>query len=389
MTVGGEVTVESKTTQNQHKEPLKKLTFNPDKEFLTELHRRVEEYFRSTGLPKKGGWRVCLKAAIILTCFFAAYGMLLFVAQNIWQGLALAILLALSITAIGFNIQHDGGHRSFSEHLWVNRLAAMTMDMVGASSYVWHQKHAILHHNYVNITGYDPDIDLSGLGRLSPHQAWHWCYRWQHLYMWVLYGLLIIKWQWAADFRNLISGRIHRHPIPRPKGWDLVVFIIGKTIFFILGFGLPLLYHPLWVVLFFYAVVVITMGVPLSVVFQLPHCVGQADFPLPNEDTNQMKNPWAVHQAQVTLDFDRHSPIKTWLLGGLNFHLEHHLFPGICHVNYPGMSKAVEETCRKFGVKYAEHRSFWTGLVEHYRWLRKMGRPVALSGRLTFPGDEY
>jgi linoleoyl-CoA desaturase len=376
MTGGGEDTVELKTTQNQPKEMAQKLTFNPDKEFLTELHRRVDEYFRSTGLPKKGGWRVYLKAAIILTCFFASYWMLLFVAQNIWQGLVFAILLALLTTAIGFNIQHDGGHRSFSEHLWVNRLAAMTMDMVGASSYVWHQKHSLLHHNYVNITGYDPDIDLSGAGRLSPHQKWFWFYRWQHQYIWFLYGLLVMKWQLVADFRNLISGRIHRHRIPRPKGWDLLIFIIGKTIFFILAFGLPLLYHPLWVVLFFYAVVVLLMGVPLSVVFQLPHCVGQADFPLPSEDTNQMKNSWAVHQDQVTLGFDRHSPIKTWLLGGLNFHLEHHLFPGVCHVNYPGLAGAVEETCRKFGVKYAEHRSFWTGLVEHYRWLRKMGMPV-------------
>ena len=203
---GGEDTVESKTTQNQHKEPLQKLTFNPDKEFLTELHHRVEEYFRSTGLPKKGGWRVSLKAAVILTCFLAVYWMLLFVAQNIWQGLVFAILLALLTTAIGFNIQHDGGHRSFSEHLWVNRLAAMTMDMVGASSYVWHQKHSLLHHNYVNITGYDPDIDLSGAGRLSPHQKWFWFYRWQHQYIWFLYGLLVMKWQLVADFRNLISA---------------------------------------------------------------------------------------------------------------------------------------------------------------------------------------
>ena len=288
------------------------------------------------------------------------------------------------ITAIGFNIQHDGGHRAFSQHLWVNRLAAMTMDMVGASSYVWHQKHAILHHNYVNITGYDPDIDLGGLGRLSPHQKWSWFYRWQHWYVWFLYGVMVIKWHLFDDFRNVISGRIYRHRMPRPKGWDLLIFIFGKIVFFILAFGLPILYHSLWAVLFFYAVVTLVMGVPLSAVFQLPHCTALADFPLPIQETNQMKNPWAVHQAQVTVGFDRQSPIKTWLLGGLNFHLEHHLFPGICHVNYPAMAKIVEETCRKLGVKYAEaeHRSFWTGLVEHYRWLKKW---EYLTGKTALP----
>jgi linoleoyl-CoA desaturase len=93
-----------------------------------------------------------------------------------------------------------------------------------------------------------------------------------------------------------------------------------------------------------------------------------------------MKNPWAVHQAQVTLDYDRHSRVRTWFFGGLNYHLEHHLFPSICHINYPGMSRVVEETCREFGVKYGQHRSFWTGLAEHYRWLREMGKPSPQLG---------
>ena len=372
---GAEEAAASTMIQKQHEEPLQRLTFNPDKEFLTELHHSVNEYFRSTGRPQKGGWQVCLKAATILACFFTAYVMLVFFAQTIWLGLAFAILLSLLITAIGFNIQHDGGHRAFSQHLWVNRLAAMTMDMVGASSYVWHQKHAILHHNYVNITGYDPDIDLGGLGRFSPHQEWSWFYHWQHRYVWFLYGVMVIKWHLFDDFRNVISGRIYHHRMPRPKGWNLFIFTFGKIVFFTLAFGLPMLYHSLWAVLFFYAVVTLVMGVPLSAVFQLPHCTALADFPLPAQETNQMKNSWAVHQAQVTVGFDRHSPVKTWLLGGLNFHLEHHLFPGICHVNYPAVTKIVEETCRKFGVKYAEHRTFWTGLKEHYRWLQKMGIP--------------
>jgi linoleoyl-CoA desaturase len=375
MTHGGEVTGKPNKIQSLHQEPPQRLKFNPDTKFLAELHRRVDDLFMHTGRPRRGGWRIWLKSAIILACFFTSYALLVFAAQTIWQGLSLAVLLALFTTAIGFNIQHDGGHRAFSEHLWANRLAAMTMDMIGASSYVWHEKHAILHHNYVNITGYDPDIDLGGLGRLSPHQKWSRFYRWQHRYMWFLYGVMLVKWQLFDDFQNLISGRIYRHQMRRPKGWDLVIFATGKTIFFMLALVLPLLYHPLWTVLLFYAVVVLMMGIPLSVVFQLPHCTELAGFPLPDRETNQMRNPWAVHQAQVTVDFDRHSPVRTWFLGGLNFHLEHHLFPGICHVNYPFLAKVVEETCREFGVKYAEHRTFWTGLTEHYHWLQKMGKP--------------
>ncbi len=369
-----------KTKVDRNRQLAETLRFNTDRTFHEKLHHAVDEYFRSTGRQKRGGWQIYIKSCVILACFFLSYLLLVFLAQNVWQGLVLAIILSSSITAIGFNIQHDGGHQSFSDHRLVNRLAAMTMDLVGASSYMWHWKHAMFHHNYVNITGYDPDIDLGGLGRLSPHQEWLWFYRWQHLYMWVLYGLLVVKWQLFDDLKNLMTGRIYRHRMPRPKGTDLLIFIAGKLSFVTLAFMIPLFYHPPGAVVFFYLVTVLTMGVPLSIVFQLPHCMERADFPLPVGDTGLMENPWAVHQARVTLDFDRYSPVRTWLLGGLNFHIEHHLFLGVCHTNYPGISKLVEEACRQAGVEYAEHSSIWAGLAEHYRWLKKMGMPDHIRG---------
>src|SRR5208337_3336501 len=81
-------------------------------------------------------------------------------------------------SGIGFNIMHDGGHRAFSEHRWVNKLAAMTLDLIGASSHVWHWRHAMFHHNYVNVAGYDPDIDLGVFARFAPHQKRLWFHRW-------------------------------------------------------------------------------------------------------------------------------------------------------------------------------------------------------------------
>ncbi len=362
-----------------------RLKFNGNLEFQIALHRSVDDYFLRTGRPKRDNWQIYLKAAILLSFYFSSYIVLVFFARSLWQGLTCAVVLALSMTGIGFNIMHDGGHYSFSEHRWVNKLAAMTLDLIGASSYVWHWKHAMYHHNYVNIVGYDPDIDLSKFARFAPHQKRLWFHRWQHLYIWALYALLTAKFHLYSDFYHLISGRVHTHPMPRPKDWNLVTFIGGKVFFFAMAFVLPLFYHPFPVVVFYYAVVVLIMGIPLSVVFQLPHCTGRSDFPLPDKASYEMKNPWAIHQAQVTLDYDRHSRTRTWFFGGLNFHLEHHLFPSICHVNYPGMAKVVEETCREFGVKYAEHRTFWIGLAEHYRWLKEMGRSEAPQERFREP----
>ena len=353
------------------------LKFGNDNAFQLELRQRVKEYFRTTGRRQRDCWQMYLKTAILVAGFAVSYVLLVFVAQTWWHGLPLAILLGLSAAGIGFNIQHDGGHQAYSNYPWVNKLMAMTLELIGGSSYLWRWKHVVFHHTYVNITGHDTDIDLGILGRLTPHQKRLAYHRWQHFYLWPLYGLLAIKWQLVDDFQKLISGRISNQRFPRPKGWELVIFVAGKAIFFTVAFGIPLLFHSLGAVLVYYVVAALVLGTVLSVVFQAAHCVEEAEFPLPREETGRIEHAWAVHQAETAVDFARRSRVVAWLLGGLNFQIEHHLFPRISHVNYPALSRLVEETCRDFGIKYAEHRSFRAGMVSHFRWLRRMGMPSA------------
>ena len=353
----------------------KGLKFENDRAFQLELRRRVDEFFLVSGRRQRDCWQMYVKTAVLLSGFGALYWLLVFVAQTWWQGLLLAVLLGLSAAGIGFNIQHDGGHQAYSNHPWVNTLMAMTLELIGGSSYLWRWKHVVFHHTYVNITGHDTDIDLGILARLTPHQERRAYHRWQHYYLWPLYGLLAIKWQLVDDFRKLISGRISNQPFPRPRGWELAVFVAGKAIFLTLAFGIPFWFHSAAAVLFYYAVAGVVTGIVLSVVFQTAHCVEEAEFPLPREDTGRIEHPWAIHQADTTVDFARRSRLVTWLVGGLNFQIEHHLLPRISHVNYPVLSRLVEDTCRDFGIKYAEHGSFRAGIASHFRWLRRMGRP--------------
>lgn len=354
----------------------RRLTFGRDNTFQIELRRRVDDYFRSTGRRQRDCPQMYLKTAIILAAFAGLYALLVFASSNWWQSLTLAILLGLSMAAIGFNIEHDGSHQSYSSHAWINRLMAMTMDLIGASSYVWHWKHVVVHHTYVNITGHDADIDVGPLGRLTPHQKRLTFHRWQQFYLWPLYGVNVIKWHLYDDFRDVILGRIGSQRMPRPKRWELVSFIGAKSVFLAMAFVVPLLFHRVWTVFLFYSVTVIVAGMVVSVVFQLAHCVEQAEFPMPREDSSALENSWAIHQVETTVDFARRSRLESWLLGGLNFQIEHHLFPRVCHVNYPAISQLVEQTCREFGVKYREHSSFRAGLASHFRWLRRMGTPV-------------
>ncbi len=355
--------------------PTKSLSFGHDTAFQVALRRRVSEYFCTTGRRPRDCWQMYVKTLILLIGFATSYVLLVFVAQTWAQGLLLATLLGLFATGIGLNIQHDGGHRAYSNHAWVNRLMAMTLELLGGSSYLWRWKHGVFHHTYVNVTGHDTDIDLGPLARLAPHQERLPFHRWQHVYLWPLYGLLAIKWQCVDDFRKFLRGRINEHRVPRPKGRELMIFVAGKAVFFALAFGIPLQFHALAVVLGFYAVSGIVTGFLLSVVFQVAHCVEEAEFPVPRASTGRIDHAWAVHQAETTVNFCRHSRIVSWLVGGLNFQIEHHLFPRISHVHYPAISRLVEQTCREFGIRYTVHRSFWAGIGSHFRWLRRMGMP--------------
>jgi linoleoyl-CoA desaturase len=344
--------------------------------FYKELKRRVDAYFTDTGKDPRDAWQMYLKTAIVIAWFVGAYLLLVFVAQNWWQGVLASLTLGLGMAAIGFNIQHDGGHRAYSRFNLINKMMAMTIDLLGGSSYVWNIKHNSIHHTYANITGHDDDIDVGILARLSPHQKRLPFHRLQHFYMWPLYGLIAVKWQLFDDFFNVAIGKIGNHKLARPKGWDLVLFLFGKAFFYTIAFVIPLMFHKWYIALGFYGLVNLFNGVVLSTVFQLAHCVEEAQFPMPDEATNAMETHWAVHQIETTVDFARRSKVLTWLLGGLNYQVEHHLFHKICHVHYPALSKVVEETCREYEIKYNEHKTFMAGVISHFRWLKRMGLPA-------------
>jgi linoleoyl-CoA desaturase len=354
----------------------RKVKFASADGFQQAIKARVDRYFRYTRQSPRDCATMYLKTATILLWFFASWALLVFAVSNVWLAVALAISVGFAIAAVGFNIQHDGGHRAYSRHNWLNRIMGATLDLIGGSSYVWDHKHNTVHHTYANITGHDDDIEVGILARLSPHQPRYKFHRVQHWYLWVLYGLLPLKWQIWDDFYHVARGKIGNHPFQRPKGKELAIFIGGKIAFFSLAIGIPLLFHPFWIVFAFYALSQLVNGVLISIVFQLAHVVEDAQFPMPDPNTNKMDTHWAVHQVLTTVDFSRKNRLVSWFMGGLNFQIEHHLFPRICHIHYRKLSRLVEKTCKDFGIQYNAHRSFVAGVASHYRWLRQMGRPV-------------
>ena len=317
---------------------------------------------------------MAVKTAVVLGGLVASYLLLLLgYAQNGWQAALVSIALGFAMAVVGFNVPHDACHGAYSSHPRVNRWMALTLDLMGASSYVWSWKHNVAHHSHPNVVGRDVDIDVQPLCRMAPSQPrrpWH---QFQHLYVWILYGLLGFKWQFIDDFKDLARGRIGAQRIPRPRGWSLVSFIGGKLFFFTWALVLPLCLHPPAGVAFCFVLATASLGLTSAVTFQLAHVVEEVAF-AESEGFQGTSTEWAVHQVRTTADFAPDCRWLTWLLGGLNFQIEHHLFPRLCHLQLGRIAPIVREVCREHGVTYHVHQSAWAALASHVRLMRQLGR---------------
>jgi linoleoyl-CoA desaturase len=196
--------------------------------------------------------------------------------------------------------------------------------------------------------------------------------------MWLLYGVVPIKWQLWDDFVEVIRGQVGEHRVPRPRGGELALFVAGKIWFFAMAFAIPTLVHPLWQVLLAYAATGAVLGVLLGTTFQLAHCVPQAAYPEPDA-TNRVPAEWAVAQVESTVDFAPRNRLLTWYLGGLNYQIEHHLFPKVSHAHYPALAPIVARVSRAHGVRYHVNATLRSALRAHQDWLRTLGRAPARS----------
>lgn len=353
---------------------IQKVRFAPSTgDFFSDLKTQVDAYFERTGKSPKGGLALYVQTAVMFAWLAGSYTLLMFVELNPWLAVVLAISLGLAVAGVGFNVMHDANHGSYSKHQLVNKAMRFSLDLIGGSSHLWRHKHNVLHHTYTNIEGLDTDGDAGMLLRLAPFQKWHWFHRYQHLYVWPLYAAFAIKWWFADDFRELLTGRIGGQKFPRPKAMGLMSTLLGKVLFFSWAFALPLVLHPTWWLVPLWLIASATTGLMLAVVFQLAHCAGEANH-YDAASTPLMPMEWAVHQVTSTIDFAHENRLLSWYVGGLNFQVEHHLFAKICHTRYPAISKIVEQVCRKHDVPYFVQPSAFRAFVSNVRYLRELGR---------------
>lgn len=344
------------------------------KKFSQTLRKRVNQYFKQNNISKKGNLRMHLKTIILFALFVIPYLILILIDIPTWTAFLLLTFIGLGYAGIGMSVMHDANHGAYSKRKNVNTALGYAINFIGANKYNWQIQHNVLHHTYTNIYGLDEDIENGNLFRLSPYSELKWYHKFQHIYAWFLYSVGTLFWVTLKDFTQLAG--IKKQGLYNKKkdnlSREVVIMIASKIFYFGYVFVIPLIFtsYSFWAILLAFVYTHLVAGFLLGLTFQLAHIVEDTEY-LKKQDNNIIDRGWFVHQMFTTADFAEKSKFLNWYLGGLNFQIEHHLFPGICHVHYHNLATIVKQTAGEFNLPYNEYKTMGSAIRSHYKMLKK------------------
>ena len=357
---------------------MSKITFNNrNPAFYSSLKTAVNRYFEQNEKRRTGNIHLYAKSILLILTAIALYSVLLFVRMPWFDGVFCSLFLGLVLACIGFNVMHDANHGSYSSRKWVNELLGLTLNALGGNNFIWKQKHNIVHHTYTNIDGIDDDIAKSPFIRMCSSQRWVPAHRLQHLYAPLLYALSSMIWILFQDFDKYFKGKIADTPLSKMRPADHLIFWTSKIAYLLFYVAIPISLMGWQPWLLFFLSLNIGLGFTLSVVFQLAHVVEETEFESATGDEKQIENEWAIHQVRTTANFSPDRPVISWFVGGLNYQIEHHLFPRISHIHYAAISKLVERECAAFYLPYNTLPTFKAAVISHFRFIKALGRRPA------------
>ena len=323
-----------------------------------------------------------IKTVLLVALFIVPFALIITgVASTTLQMFACYILSGFGMAGVGMGVMHDAIHGSYSKNKSINKWVGHTLDMVGASSIVWKLQHNVLHHSYTNIDDHDDDINAPFFLRFSPNAPHNQLHKYQHLYAWFFYSLSTLSWVTAKDFIRL--KRYYKKGLIKSEGEykkTVIKLVFHKIAYFAVFLALPLIFSPFspGIILLGYILMHFVTGFTITMVFQIAHIVEDVDFPLPNE-FGVVEGERILHQLATTCNFAPNNRFLFWFIGGLNFQVEHHLFPDICHVHYREISKIVKATAEEFHVPYHSKPHFLPAVLDHFKMLYILGKTPKLE----------
>lgn len=265
-----------------------------------------------------------------------------------WSVKALAFLVT-TLGALGVATNtHTAAHGAASRRPGVNlALSVVHPLMLGLSITHWARKHNRDHHEAPNVLGVDGDADLSPYFALNEEQVQavgpigRWYYRRQAMLLpAALFGnsFYMLFDSWHGMLRGLVTERREfRHWLDLSA---MLLHVVGWLL-------VPAWFFGFASVLGVYALRLFLLGPAMYGVFAPGHFPRQASYVAGPSDEADV----VFRRAACSINF-RTNRWGRFLCSGLQYQVEHHLFPEISHVHYPAISALVEEHCRARGYPY-------------------------------------
>jgi len=345
--------------------------------FFADMRKRVDLYFKENGISKHCNTSMVIKTIILLSAYILPFVFLLVFKPSPGINMLLWSVMGFALAGVGMSVMHDANHGAYSSSSKVNFWLGHTLNLLGGSVFNWKLQHNILHHTYTNVAGLDDDIDDKLIMRFSPHTPVKWYHRFQFIYVFFFYGILTLYWALLKDFVQFFKYTREGVNKSSKEQNRIILFklILSKVFYFSIFIVLPIwvVKIPVFEFITGFLLMQFIAGVVLTVIFQLAHTVENTSHPLPDNNFT-IENNWAIHQMNTTVNFCRHNKFISWYVGGLNFQVEHHLFPTICHIHYPQIAEIVKATAEEYGVPYLENKTFGKALASHMATLKRFGR---------------
>jgi linoleoyl-CoA desaturase len=349
---------------------------NEENTFYSTVRERAHQYFHDNQISIHGNSEMVFKTVAMITLYLGPFVLALTVIHNPFVFWLMWIIMGFGAAGIGLCIMHDANHGSYSSNKKVNTTLGHVLYLLGGCSSYWKIQHNVLHHTYTNVHGYDEDISRAPILRFSPHAKKKKIHRFQHYYAWFLYCLMTISWITSKEFMQVQEFRKAGMLKGKNTYRKMLMETIATKIFY---YGyllvLPMLILPFspWFILLCFVSMHFVSGLMLSLVFQPAHVIPNTEYPQPDEE-GRLENNWAIHQILTTANFGQKQRVLSWFLGGLNFQIEHHLFPSICHVHYRKLAPIVEQTAKEFNLPYYSEKTWWGAIRNHGSMLRTLAK---------------
>lgn len=356
--------------------PVVKFAKDHNEDFYRVLQKRVNEYFKTSNIARHGNAKMVFKTIVMVLLYLIPYFFMLMYFQNPFFILLMWILMGFGMAGIGLSIMHDANHGAYSKNQTVNKSLGYIIALIGGHDVNWRIQHNVLHHTYTNVTGMDEDINPGASLRFSPHERRRVAHKYQHIYAWFLYGMMTILWSTSKDFKQLL--RYKKMELLETQNVKfistLLVLIVSKLVYYALFLVLPIIYSPLpiWGTILCYLMMHFICGFILAAIFQPAHVIPSSNYPMPDESGN-IDADWAVSQLYNTANFAPGARLFSWYVGGLNYQVEHHLFPNICHIHYRKISEIVKSTALEYNLPYNSQKTWGKALALHTKMLYDLG----------------